>query len=263
MPVSFSSSLFSLDGQVAVITGASRGIGRAIALRMAEAGARVVVSSRKYDACQSVVDEIAAAYGPGRAIAVAASLSDKAALAAMVEQTLREWGRIDTLVCNAAANPYYGPMTDITDEAFRKVLDSNVIANHWLIGMIAPQMRARRAGSIILVSSIGGLQGSPVIGAYNISKAADMQMARNLAVEFGPDNLRVNCIAPGLIRTAFSRALWDDEAARAAYETRTPLGRIGDPDEIAGTAVFLAAPASGFITGQVIVADGGVTISGI
>ena len=158
---------------------------------------------------------------------------------------------------------FLAPMSGITDEAFRKVLDSNVIANHWLIGMVAPQMRARRAGSIILVSSIGGLQGSPVIGAYNISKAADMQMARNLAVEFGPDNVRVNCIAPGLIQTDFSRALWDDPAARSTYETRTPLGRIGDPDEIAGTAVFLAAPASGFITGQVIVADGGVTISGI
>ncbi|WP_323038636.1 SDR family oxidoreductase [Gemmobacter sp.] len=257
------SPLFSLDGQVAVITGASRGIGRAIALRMAEAGAKVVVSSRKEAACQAVVDEIAAVHGPGRAMAVAASLSDKAALAAMVDRTLADWGRIDTLVCNAAANPYYGPMGGISDEAFRKVLDSNVIANHWLIGMVAPQMRARRAGSIILVSSIGGLQGSPVIGAYNISKAADMQMARNLAVEFGPENVRVNCIAPGLIQTDFSRALWDNPASRTTYETRTPLGRIGHPDEIAGTAVFLAAPASGFITGQVIVADGGVTISGI
>ncbi len=257
------SPLFSLDGQVAIVTGASRGIGRAIALRLAEAGARVVVSSRKEPACRAVVEEIAAAHGPGRAMAVAASLSDKAALAAMVDRTLADWGRIDTLVCNAAANPYYGPMAGITDEAFRKVLDSNVIANHWLIAMVAPQMRARRAGSIILVSSIGGLQGSPVIGAYNISKAADMQMARNLAVEFGPDNVRVNCIAPGLIQTDFSRALWDDPAARTAYESRTPLRRIGAPDEIAGTAVFLAAPASGFITGQVIVADGGVTISGI
>lgn len=257
------SPLFSLDGQVAVVTGASRGIGRAIALRMAEAGARVVVSSRKAAACQLVVDEITAACGPGRAIAVAASLSDKDALAALVARTLEEWGRIDTLVCNAAANPWYGPMAGISDEALRKVLESNVIANHWLIGMVAPQMRSRRCGSIILISSIGGLQGSPVIGAYNISKAADMQMARNLAVEFGVDNLRVNCIAPGLIRTDFSRALWDDPAARDTYERRTPLGRIGEPDEIAGTAVFLAAPASSFITGQVIVADGGVTVSGI
>lgn len=257
------SPLFSLDGQVAVITGASRGIGRAIAQRMAEAGARIVVSSRKQAACDAVVEEITTACGPGRAVALAASLSDKAALSAMVARTLEQWGQIDTLVCNAAANPYYGPMAGISDEAFRKVLDSNVIANHWLIGMVAPQMRSRRRGAIILVSSIGGLQGSPVIGAYNISKAADMQLARNLAVEFGPDNVRVNCIAPGLIRTDFSRALWDDPAARGAYEARTPLGRIGEADEIAGTAVFLAAPAGGFVTGQVIVADGGVTISGI
>lgn len=255
--------LFSLEGQVAVVTGGSRGIGRAIALRLADAGARVVVSSRKEPACRLVVEEIEAAHGPGRAMAVAATLSDKSSLAAMVDGTLAAWGKIDVLVCNAAVNPYYGPMADISDEAFRKVLDSNVIANHWLIGMVAPQMRTRKAGSIVIVSSIGGLQGSPVIGAYNISKAADMQMARNLALEFGRDNVRVNCIAPGLVKTDFSKALWDDPVARAAYDSRTPLGRIGEPDEIAGTAVFLAAPASGFITGQVIVADGGVTVSGI
>ena len=253
-------SLFDLSGQVAVITGSSRGIGRAIAIRMAEQGARVVISSRKLAACDEVAAEINAQHGAGRAIAVAANISSKVALQGLIDQTMAAFGRIDTLVCNAASNPYYGPLGGISDEQFRKILDNNIVANHWLVSMVAPQMRERKAGSIIIVSSIGGLRGSSIIGAYCISKAADMQLARNLAVEFGPDNIRVNCIAPGLIRTDFARALWENPEALAARNAETPLRRIGDPDEIAGAAVYLAAAASSFMTGQTLVVDGGVTI---
>lgn len=252
-------SLFSLDGKVAVITGSSRGIGRAIAERMAEAGARVVVSSRKLDACVEVCDAINAARGAGRATPIAANISSKDALRTLVDETTTRLGQIDILVCNAASNPYYGPLAGISDEQFRKVLDNNVIANHWLINFTAPQMIARRDGAIIIVSSIGGLRGSPLIGAYNISKAADFQLARNLAVEYGPHNVRVNTIAPGLIRTDFARALWEDPVLLKQRTDTTPLRRIGEPDEIAGAAVFLASKAGSFMTGQNIVIDGGVT----
>ncbi len=253
-------SLFDLKGKVAVITGSSRGIGRAIAGRMAEQGARVVISSRKLEACRQAADEINALHGGGTALAVAANISSKEDLRQLVDATNAAFGAIDILVCNAASNPYYGPMAGIADEQFRKILDNNVIANHWLVQMVAPAMIERRDGAIIIVSSIGGLRGSPVIGAYNVSKAADMQLARNLAVEFGPHNVRVNCIAPGLIRTDFARALWEDpERLRQVNET-APLRRIGEPDEIAGTAVYLASRAGSFVTGQTIVVDGGVTI---
>lgn len=253
-------TLFSLDGKVAVVTGSSRGIGRAIALRLAEHGARVVISSRKPGPCQEVVQEIEARHGAGRAIAVPANISSKEELRHLVEETGRRLGPIDILVCNAASNPYYGPMAGIEDDQFRKILENNVIANHWLVGFAAPQMVERGGGSIIIVSSIGGLRGSPVIGAYNISKAADFQLARNLAVELGPANVRVNCIAPGLIRTDFARALWENPDTLARATSTAPLRRIGEPDEIAGAAVFLASPASAFMTGQAIVVDGGVTI---
>ena len=253
-------NLFDLNGKVAVITGSSRGIGRAIAERMAEHGAKVVVSSRKKEACDEVVNAINSRFGPGRAIAIAANISSKEHLQSLVDQTLAQWGQIDILVCNAASNPYYGPQAGIVDEQFRKILDNNIISNHWLISMAAPQMTSRKAGSIIIVSSIGGLRGSSVIGAYCISKAADMQLARNLAVEYGPHNVRVNCIAPGLIKTDFAKALWEDEVMLAKRTETTPLRRIGEPDEIAGAAVFLASSAGSFMTGQSLVIDGGVTI---
>ena len=253
-------SLFSLDGKVAVITGSSRGIGKAIAQRMAEAGARVVISSRKAEACEAVAAAINAAHGEGRALAIPANISSKNELKFLVDETTRQLGAIDILVCNAASNPYYGPMAGIEDDQFRKILENNVIANHWLINFTAPQMIARRAGAIIIVSSIGGLRGSSVIGAYNISKAADFQLARNLAVEYGPHNVRVNCIAPGLIKTDFARALWDNPETLARATSTTPLRRIGEPDEIAGAALFLASQAGSFMTGQALVVDGGATI---
>ena len=254
-------NLFDLSGQVALITGSSRGIGRAIAERMAEHGARVVISSRTQADCDSVAEAINARHGAGRAIAIAASISARADLERLVQQTEQRLGPIGIVVCNAASNPYYGPMAGITDAQFRKILDNNVIANHWLVQLTAPQMIERKSGgSIIIVSSIAGLRGNPVIGVYGISKAADMQLARNLAVEFGPHKIRVNCIAPGLIKTDFARALWEDEAMLAKRTAGTPLRRIGEPDEIAGAAVFLAAPAGSFMTGQTLVIDGGVTI---
>lgn len=256
-------NLFDLTGKVAVITGSSRGIGQAIAEAYAAAGARVVISSRKQPACEAVAEAINARCGEERAIAIAASISDKAALQALVADTRRRLGQIDLLVCNAASNPYYGPMAGISDDQFRKVFDNNVLANHWLITMVAPEMIARREGAIIVISSIGGMIGSDVIGAYNISKAADLQLVRNLAMEFGPHNVRINAIAPGVIRTAFARALWEDPAAEARLRNATPLGRIGEPEEIAGTAVFLASKAGAYITGQGIVVDGGSTIRGV
>ena len=236
-------TLFDLTDKVAVVTGSSRGIGKAVATRLAEHGAKVVISSRKADACQAAADEINAAHGE-RAVAIPASISSKEALGELVSQTNRRLGAIDILDCNAASNPYYGPMAGISDEQFRKVLDNNILSNHWLVQLAVPQMIERKDGAIIIVSSIGGLKASSVIGAYNVSKAADMQLARNYAEEYGPHNIRVNCIAPGLIRTDFARALWENPDTLRRATAGTPLKRIGEPDEIAGAAVFLAAAGS-------------------
>lgn len=253
-------SLFDLAGKVAIITGSSRGIGKAIAERMAEQGAKVVISSRKAGPCDEAAAEINARYGEGSAIAVPANIASKEDLQRLVDETRKAFGKVDICVCNAASNPYYGPLAGIADDQFRKILDNNIISNHWLIGMVAPEMRERKDGAIIIVSSIGGLRGSVTIGAYNISKAADFQLARNLAHEFGPDNVRVNCIAPGLVKTDFAKALWDDPATLERATKGVPLRRIGEPDEIAGAAVYLASKAGSFMTGQALVVDGGATI---
>ncbi len=252
-------NLFDLTGKTAIITGSSRGIGKAIAHRLAEHGANVVVSSRKLDACQQAADEINTLVGRTAAIAVAANIAVKEALQNLVDETNKAFGKIDIVVCNAASNPYFGPMAGITDEQFTKVLQNNIISNHWLIQMCAPQMRARKDGSVIIISSIGGLRGSPVIGAYDISKAADMQLARNLAAEFGGDNVRVNTIAPGLVKTDFAKALWENPEILKQWTGRSALKRIGEPDDIAGMAVLLASPAGAFATGQTYVLDGGQT----
>ena len=251
--------LFDLTGKVAVITGSSRGIGRAIAEAMADHGARVVISSRKQDSCEAVAESINARH-PGAATPIAASISSKAALEDLVARTTAEVGPIAVLVCNAASNPYYGPMTGLGDDAFRKILDNNVLANHWLIQMCLPGMIERKDGAIVVISSIGGLRGSATLGAYAISKAADLALVRNLAVEIGQHNIRANAIAPGLIRTDFAKALWDNPEATRRFNTEHPMRRIGEPEEIAGAAVFLASRAGSYVNGQTIVVDGGSTI---
>jgi dehydrogenase/reductase SDR family protein 4 len=251
--------IFDLTGQVAVVTGSTKGIGRAIAEEMARAGAKVVVSSRKADACEEVA---AAIVKEGHeAIAIPCHIGRRAECEALIAKTREQWGRIDTLICNAAINPYYGPMTKLSDEVFSKVMETNVRSNLWLANLVQPEMAARRDGVIIIVSSIGGLKGTDILGMYALSKAADFQLARNLAVEWGPDNIRVNCIAPGLVKTDFARALWEDPVLRKGSEDRTALGRLGEPEDISGAAVFLASRAGSWITGQTIVIDGGRTIA--
>jgi len=252
--------MFDLSGKVALITGSSRGIGLAIGQRMAEFGAHVVISSRKIDACEAAAAAIRGS--GGSAIAHAASISDKAALEGLVARTNAEWGHIDILVCNAAVNPYYGPLSGLSDEAFDKVMHSNVRSNLWLCNLVIPQMAQRNDGSVIIISSIAGLAGTPVLGAYGISKAADVALVKNLAVEWGPHNVRVNALAPAIIRTDFAKRLWEDPEIYGRAVSGYPLRRIGEPDEVAGAAVFLAGRAGAFITGQTIVIDGGVTIAG-
>lgn len=253
-------SIFNLEGRNAIVTGSSRGIGKAIAEALAAQGANVVISSRKQSACDLVADQINAR-GQGKAIAVAASISEKAELEQLCETARSAFGPIDILVCNAASNPHYGPMATISDEQFEKILRNNVMASHWLATMVAPDMIASGRGAMILISSMGGLRGSPVIGAYNVSKAADFQLARNLAVEYGAVGIRANCIAPGLIKTDFARVLWEDPDNLARALSGTPASRIGEPEDIAGTAVFLASDAARYINGQTIIVDGGATIT--
>jgi len=253
-------SLFDLTGKVALITGSSRGIGKAVAEQMAEQGAKVVISSRKAGPCDEVAAAINAKHGEGTAIAVPASISSKDDLQRLVDETNKAFGKIDILVCNAASNPYYGPQAGIPDDAFRKILDNNIISNHWLIQMVVPQMIERKDGAITIVSSIGGLRGSTVIGAYCISKAADMQLARNLAHEYGPHNIRVNCVAPGLVKTDFAKALWDTPEGEKRASAGTPLRRLGEPDDLAGAVIYLSSKAGAWTTGQTIVVDGGTTI---
>ncbi len=256
------SSLFDLTGKVAVVTGSSKGIGRAIAERLAEHGAKVVISSRKRDACEAVAAGITAK--GGTATVIPCHISRKEELHALVDGTNQLWGKIDILVCNAALNPYYGPAADCPDEAYDRTMGANVRSNFWLTNRVAPQMAERgQGGSIIIISSIGGLLGSAKLGVYGLSKAADMQMARNLCVEWGPHKIRANCIAPGLVRTDFARALWENPELYTKRTKDTPLQRIGEPDEIAGCAVFLASAAGSFTTGQTIVIDGGTTAGSV
>ncbi len=254
------SRLFDLSDKCALITGSSRGIGQAIAETLAGHGANVIISSRKQSSCEAVAQRINARAG-GRAKAIQANIGSKSEIEQLAAGARATFGHIDILVCNAATNPYYGPMSGITDEQFEKILHNNILSNHWLVQLVAPEMVTRKGGSIIFISSVGGYRGSPVIGAYNLSKAADLQLSRNLAVELGPHNIRVNCIAPGLIRTHFSRALWQNEANLDSALKGTPLRRIGEPEDIAGAIVFLASPAGQYITGQSIVIDGGATVT--
>lgn len=253
-------SIFSLKNKVIVITGSSRGIGKSIAEECSKLGAKVVISSRKLEACKAAADEINDALNEKSAIAIAANISSPDDLEALVNKTNDELGKIDVLVCNAASNPYMGGMEDIPLEMFDKIMANNVRSNHILTNLVLPQMKARNDGSIIIVSSIGGLRGSSILGTYNMSKAADIAMVKNIAAEFGPFNIRANAIAPGLIKTDMAKALWENPKILESVTSTNPLGRIGEPVEIAGIAVLLASRAGGYINGETIVVDGGSTV---
>jgi len=250
---------FDLRGQVAVITGSSKGIGRAAAEIMAGLGAKVVISSRKAELCEEVAAGIRQA--GGEAIVIPCNISRREEMARLVKGAMEKWGKIDTLVCNAAVNPYFGPLAGISDDAFDKIMSANIKSNLWLCNLALPHMVEQGGGSVVIVSSIGGLRGSAQLGAYGISKAADMQLTRSLAVEWSPKGVRINCVAPGLVKTDFARALWEDPERLKRTVSTAPLRRIGEPNEIGSVIAFLASKASSFMTGTVVIADGGVTIA--
>lgn len=255
-----SNTLFDLSGRTAIVTGASRGIGAAIAQRLAQHGASVTVSSRNLDACREVADAINEAEGRKAASAAAANISHAEALEALVAAHEQTWGPADILICNAAVNPAYGPSKDLTDEQIDKIFTCNIKANHKLCHHVLPGMVERGGGAIVIISSISAFVGSENIGMYGVSKAADLQLARNLAVEYGPHAVRVNCIAPGIVKTHFAEALWKDPKVEAMMTRQIPARRFGEPDDIAGAAVFLASDAARWLNGQHITIDGGTLI---
>lgn len=249
---------FDLSGRTAIVTGASKGIGRSIAEHLAQFGARVVISSRKQDACEEVAASIRAE--EGEAVAIACNISRKEDVEALAVKSREAFGPIDIMVCNAAVNPYYGPLPEISDEAYHKIMDSNVLSAIWFSKAVLPDMIERKGGAFIVVSSVGSIRASGVIGAYAISKAANNQFVRNMAVEWGRHNIRVNALLPGLVKTDMARVLWDSEEGRERIRTRFPLQRAGDPDDLGPAAVFLASRAGAWMTGQTLVIDGGNTI---
>jgi NAD(P)-dependent dehydrogenase (short-subunit alcohol dehydrogenase family) len=251
--------LFDLTGKTAIVTGSSRGIGRAIAEAFAEAGGRVVISARNLGPCEEAVAAIRAK--GGEAIAIPVRISDKAQLDNLVAKTRETWGRIDILVCNAAVNPHYGSLEQLTDEVFGRMMVNNVLSNLWLSRMVAPDMRAQRDGAIIFITSTAAIRATTMLGMYGMTKSADYALCRNLAAEWGPDNVRVNCIAPSVVTTQFARVLYEDPERRAAREAGTLLKRLAEPEDIAGVALMLASRAGAYITGQTIVVDGGTTIA--
>ena len=255
MPVS--TELFDLTGKVALITGASKGMGEAMAQGLAEHGAKVVISSRKLDQCEVAAAVINERCGPGSATAIACNIGYKEQLQNLVDETHKQLGPIDILICNAGVNPFFGSMSDIPDSAFDKIMNSNVRSNHWLCQMVGPDMIEKGDGSIMITSSTGAFAGSEGLGTYNISKLADIALVRNLALEWGPKGVRVNAICPGLIRTEFARALWDNEEAAKRISEQTPLRRFGESEDFKGIAVFLASAASAYVTGQAMTVCGG------
>lgn len=251
--------LFRLDGKIAIVTGSSRGIGRAIADTMADLGAKVVISGRTLAKCEVAAAAIRAR--GGEATVIPCDIACKEECERLVTRSIEQFGRIDILVCNAAVSPAHGPIAKVSDDEFDQIMIANVKSTLWLTNMIIPGMAARGGGAVVIIGSVAGLRGNRLIGAYGMSKAADFALARNLALEWGPSNVRVNCIAPGLVKTDFARNFWENEAILAERLQRTPLRRIGLPEDFGPLAAFLASPASSFITGQVIAADGGVTIT--
>ena len=254
-------SLFNLKNKSILITGSSRGIGKSIAHQCALHGANVIISSRKLDACEKTANEINNEVGNEIAFPIAANISDESQLDLLVESTRKKLGKIDVLICNAATNPFMGSMLDMPSEKFDKGMNNNIKSNQVLCNLVLPEMIDRNDGSIIIISSIAAIKGSPILGAYNISKAADVMIVKNIAAEFGNKNIRANSIAPGLIKTDFAKALWENPDILKAVLSTTPMQRIGEPNEIAGVAVMLASDAGNYINGQTIVVDGGTTIS--
>lgn len=255
------STAIDLSGKVAIITGASRGIGESIARTLANAGARVVLASRKQESLDEVAAQIRGA--GGEALAIAAHTGKKETLLALAQQTIDTYGRIDILVNNAATNPHFGPTLDADDGLWMKTLEVNLMGNVWLTQAVVPQMRQQGGGKIINIASIVGLNPGRFQGIYSATKAALISLTRSLAMELGPDKIQVNAIAPGLVKTKFAQVLWENESMMQMVESRTPLGRIGQPDEIAGMALWLASPFSDFTTGAVMVIDGGVTVGSL
>lgn len=251
------SKMFDLEGKVALLTGASKGMGKAMAEGLAEHGAKVVISSRKQDQCDAVAAQINETYGAGTATAIACNIGYKEQLQALVDATHAQVGKIDILVGNAGVNPFYGPMSEIPDSAFDKIMSSNVKSNHWLCQMVAPDMIEKGAGSMMITASVGAYGPSTTLGTYNISKLADIALVRNLAAELGPHGVRVNAICPGLIKTDFAKALWDNPETEAAASERFPLGRLGEPEDFKGIVVYLASDASSYMTGQALTVCGG------
>ena len=253
--------LFDLTGKVAIITGSTKGIGKSIAEEYAKAGAKVVISSRKADACQQVADELRSQGFD--ALPVACHVGDKAQLQNLVDRTLEAFGRIDVLVCNAATNPVYGPTHTVSDEAFDKIMGTNVKGTFWLCNMVIPHMVEQGGGSIVLLSSIAGLRASANIGVYGMSKAAEAGLARNLSLEWGPQGIRVNSIAPGPFPTEGAwKRLMPNPQVEQVYKDRQPSKRFGEPEELANLAVFLMSDLAAYITGETVVIDGGERLQG-
>lgn len=252
-------SLFQLDGKIALVTGASKGIGTAMARGLAEFGAKVVVSSR----IQKAVDAVAEAFkGDGlEAIGIAANMGSIDDIDALVDKTVRVYGGIDIVINNAAANPVFGPLQDTDERAFDKIIDVNLKGPFELCKKVYPIMQQRGGGSIIHISSIGGLTPEDGIGIYSVSKAAIINLTKAMAQDWGAANIRVNAICPGLIKTKFSQALWDDDETLNRFEKRIPLGRIGQPDDLAGIAVYLASDAAAYCSGGIYIVDGGYAAS--
>lgn len=250
--------IFSLEGKVALITGASKGIGEAIARYFAANGAKVVINSRKQEELDKVAESITAA--GGNCTGIAANAGDITACKILVEKVVELHGGIDILVNNAASNPVYGPVVQCEEWAFDKIMNVNVKAPFELSKLVFPVMKARGGGSVINISSIAGLTPDPGLGMYSVSKAALNMLTKVTAKEWGADHIRVNSICPGLIKTKFSEALWQDEKSLNYFTKRLPIARMGTVEEIAGLALYLASDASGYCTGGIYTADGGTTI---
>ena len=255
-------SLFSLKDKSILITGSSKGIGKSIAHQSALMGARVIISSRKLDACEATAKEINDDIGEEVAFPIACNIADDDQLKNLVDKTIYTLGSIDTLICNAATNTFMGSMLDMSIEQFDKVMHNNIRSNQLLCNLCLPNMIEKEDGSIIIISSIAAIKGSPILGAYNISKAADVMIVKNIAAEFGHKNIRANSIAPGLIKTDFAKGLWENPDILKTVLHTNPMKRIGDPDEIAGAAIMLSSKAGTYINGQTIVIDGGTIAVG-